>query len=170
MQSRHLDTLTNLITIAAAGSILITVWQLQRNIHSRNETHAPASYQIGEQINPIEGVSFSNSPINVLLFVRSTCHFCSDSMPFYRRLSAELHAQERRRLYVLSDESIEQTERYLAGFLVKPTAVARSSPEVARRVVATPTIFVVDSTGRVIHVAIGQLTAMQEAALRSVIF
>src|SRR5881409_3735104 len=78
------DSAASLMVIAAAAAV----------IHSVSLAHRPASQDAGHNrpltagmvVKSPPGIDFRRQQITALAFIRSDCHFCSESMPFYRKV------------------------------------------------------------------------------------
>ena len=114
----------------------------------------------GETLPALAVAPYAQARRTVVLYVRSSCHFCTASMDFYREL-----AQEGRRIVVVDNESAQILDAYLSD---NHLAVPRASVTRADfpKFVATPTLVVVDAKGTVVNAWIGQLNAEQQQAVR----
>ena len=118
---------------------------------------------IGSSVGNWDAVTSGNSARTAVLVLRSTCIFCTESMPFYRQLS-EFRSPERFALVVLSPEPDEVTRRYLASHSLLVDAARRhTGAEIPTR--ATPTLVLVDRTGRVEKSWLGKLNSDQQEEL-----
>jgi peroxiredoxin len=123
-------------------------------------------FVVGQQLEPIAGVPFDQSPNTVLVFVRSTCQFCTNSMGFYRSL-AERAPASNFRLVVVSVEHPDVTRAYLKKHAVSPTAVAQAAASHPGGR-TTPTLVVIDQRGVIRRFWSGQLDdARQHEVLES---
>src|SRR5437762_1889304 len=109
---RKLDTIAN-VTIIATG-ILVSSLILRNWVESARAQAERQPYRAGESLGRVESLDLSASR-TVLLVVRSNCHFCTQSMPFYKRLS-DLRRQEKAsfRLVALTTEPVATGEHYLS--------------------------------------------------------
>src|SRR5713226_9594614 len=124
----------------------------------------PNEVKAGDQLPGLHAYDWKAHDRTLVLALRNGCHFCEDSMPFYRRLA-----------------KLEQSNQIGGVHLV---AVFPDDPAVVRQVVetqqltievlpgielgqvkvqATPTVMLVDEQGRVSKVWMGQLPAAEEA-------
>lgn len=100
----------------------------------------------------------------VLLFVRSSCQFCTASMPFYARLRQQMAASggaERLRLVIVTTDDRDTASSYLAQHRLTVDQLLASA-RFPDKVWATPTLVVVSSTGVVKGAWTGQLNAARE--------
>lgn len=97
----------------------------------------------------------------VLVAVSSTCRFCTESMEFYRRLTA----QERRfpeaiRIAFMSREPLDTLRDYLVQHKVEASATLEVPASFS--VTGTPALFLLDPDARVIDGWLGRLHPDQE--------
>jgi len=123
----------------------------------------PNEVKAGDQLPGLHAYNWKAHDRTLVLALRSGCHFCEASMPFYRRLA-----------------KLEQSNQIAAHLI----AVFPDDPAVVRQVVetqqltievvpgielgqvkaqATPTLMLVDEQGRVSKVWMGELPAAEEA-------
>ena len=122
----------------------------------------PNEVKVGDQLPGLPAYNWKAHDHTLVLALRNGCHFCEDSMPFYRRLA-----------------KLEQSNQ----IGVHVIAVFPDAPAVVRQVVetqqltievvpglelsqvkvqATPTLMLVDEQGRVSKVWMGELPAAEE--------
>ena len=101
----------------------------------------------GDVLPQVEGFRYSDAPKTLLLFVSTQCRFCTESMPFYKRLSTG-KGRGTFQFVVVGAEPVNTLREYIGDFAVEPDriiTVSRGLFEVS----ATPTAIVADGTGRV---------------------
>lgn len=105
----------------------------------------------------------------VVLFIHPSCRYCTQSMPFYRRLVTEA---EKRQQHVTVRALSTVDEPLLRGYLAEH-ALARMAAARAQAppgVTGTPTLLVLDRDGHALTSFTGALSASQEASvLRSLV-
>ena len=123
----------------------------------------PNEVKAGDQLPGLHAYNWKAHDRTLVLALRNGCHFCEDSMPFYRRL-AKL-------------ERSNGIGAHLIAVFPDDPAVVRQVVETQQltievlpgvelgqvRVQATPTLMLVDQQGRVSKVWMGQLPASEEA-------
>jgi hypothetical protein len=102
-------------------------------------------------------VETANAAPVVVAVIRSTCHFCTDSMPFYRQLAATTSRGRRIHLVAVSDEPPEVTKGYLSAHGVDAAQIV-SAPRDTLLVSGTPTLFGLDRKGVVRVREVGRLS------------
>ncbi len=128
----------------------------QHFIHPPLQAPQSAEALLGKQI-PLNGPTWRNARYSVVIALTSECHFCHESLSFYRQLAAlESKAPGQFQIVAVSPESKEITQKYLADNQV-PTDGIESIPLSTISVSGTPTVFIVDSTGKIRKTFVGKL-------------
>lgn len=158
MKRLTLDTATNLGLLIA--SLMMTV-VLGQGLWSKYVATPPVppTYQQGDTFPTIEAVNFAASDKTVVVFVASTCQYCTQSMPFYAEL-ARSRAGLRTQLVAVGFEPESTITAYLAGHRVETDGIF-STMSRAYKFAATPTLLVLDSNGVVIQQWVGALNGRQ---------
>jgi hypothetical protein len=160
----RLEIGANVAVIVAA---LVVVAVAASRMWPQHSHVPPASYAAGEPLGDVPGVDFRGSERTVLLFVRSTCRFCTESMPFYGKIVVDARAGQYARVIAVSDEEIDVTKSYFARHGVPIQEVVKTDAQ-RLRIAGTPTILVVDRGGSVQGAWVGTLGASaQSDVLRS---
>jgi hypothetical protein len=120
-----------------------------------------AAELVGRKVN-LESVDWHKTPLTVVLYIATTCHFCNDSMPFYRELmAARLRLGDRATVLVSSREAVEVMRNHLMKMSVPVDKVLQSSLD-HLGVNGTPTMLLVDSHGIIRHAFVGKLDTSSE--------
>lgn len=127
------------------------------------------TYQAGDVLPALKDYSYSNAEATLVLAVRSTCGFCTQSMPFYGRLIDDVKRANRKiKIVAVSTDSTVVLQRYFESHGIALESLRTVSAGYLR-IVGTPTILLADSSGVVKTVWIGLLDPAQEAAVLSVV-
>jgi len=121
------------------------------------------TYEPGETVAAITGVSYAAAKRTAVLFIRSTCHYCTESVPFYQDLM-----RGGARLVAISGEPQESLNAYLDehGLAIESATVERASWP---KLTGTPTLLIVDDSGRVVKSWVGLLPAPDQQAVRELL-
>lgn len=115
-------------------------------------------------------MSYATAPATLVLSLRTTCPFCTDSMPFYRRLVEQREALGRSfRVAAVSPEDSSDFARYLGEGQLAVDIVAKIDPKQWLEYLRTPTAFVVDAKGRIRGSWTGALSELREAEVETVL-
>ncbi len=162
---KWLDRIASIAVIVAVAVFLVVV--------ARNEFFAPRPQP---QPNPekdlagktisLPGISFANGHDSLVLIVSTNCHFCRDSLPFYKQLTEKVHGKLD--LIAVLPEPETDAKKFLADSGVQPERVVKATPD-SIGVHGTPTVLLVDDKGRVKNVWIGRLDEAGQKQLLSTV-
>ena len=152
-----LDTVANIaiiIVCAIAAFILI-----RNNFFNKPQPgQRPPSAEVGEKLDALREVVPAGTDHALVVAVAPGCHFCTESMPFYKRLLDERNQKQSktRVIAAVPNEGAKAEEQQkLASAGVNPDAlVAVDFQDI--KVPGTPTIFHVDNQGKVLGVWVGK--------------
>lgn len=126
-------------------------------LHRRTEAARPEPTQIPKLVGSrlaISGVRFSETRNSLVIVMSTSCHFCKDSLPFYRRLSEQTDRPFE--LVTILPQSVTESSDYLdkAGIKAEKVISANLGP---MGIWATPTLLLVDRGGTIKDVWVGRL-------------
>ena len=160
---QRLEIIATVMMILASGAL---AWRALWPADPRNVSPtARVGYQIGDTVPSIDGVDFAQAPAMLILFLRSTCKYCTESMPFYRQLTSS-----RRTVGVVAvgTESEQVLGDYLAANQVTVDTV-RSVEGGIWKVTGTPTVLLVGRDRKVLGVWVGRLDETRQPAVLAAI-
>ena len=105
----------------------------------------PPAYSVGDVFGTVEGFDAAAAPMTLAVFLRSGCRYCTESMPFYRRLAA---TERRARIVVFGAQTVPTLTAYLDEGGFKPDQVLQVKAGVLK-FYATPTLALVGSDGKI---------------------
>lgn len=150
--------------INQAAAVRTTTGSLE-NPRGRPAGAAPTGPAEGTQIS-VPGITWSESDETVLLALSNKCHFCTESAPFYQKLTHELTDRKNVRVVAVFPQDVSEGKKYLDGLNVPITRVAQATLD-SIGVRGTPTLVIVDKTGTVKQSWVGRLTAERESEVLS---
>jgi len=117
---------------------------------------------IGQTLAPLPGYSWSRYPKTLVIAIRRGCPYCDASLPFYRQLGEHERSNMLRAhvLLVMPDDA-STGSRLLSKGDVEVQGIFGQDLE-ALEVPGTPTLLLLDSSGRIEREWIGQLTPSGE--------
>lgn len=154
----RLDRLADVVVILAA--LTVTVLTVVRFTGKPEPTAVMPKYAIGESIGQVPGLVLSEKTNTLLLVVRSTCRYCTASMDFYRRLRAIQESGQQFEVAAVGVEPKETITEYLTSHGLRLDIVAVVGSEF--KPLPTPTLLLVDGSGKVLGTWAGQLGPVQE--------
>jgi hypothetical protein len=108
----------------------------------------------------LKNVNWQATGRNLVFAISTTCHFCTESAPFYRKLVEQCKQQHVHTIAVLP-QSPAEAQAYLSGEGVTVDEI-RQSPLSDLDVSGTPTLVLVDHAGIVKDVWVGKLPSTKE--------
>ncbi|HEY7403659.1 MAG TPA: redoxin family protein [Candidatus Angelobacter sp.] len=108
----------------------------------------------------LKNVDWQTGGKNLVFAVSTTCHYCTESAPFYRKLVEQCKQQHVHTVAVLPQTPAE-AQAYLAGEGVTVDEI-RQAPLSDLDIAGTPTLVLVDHTGIVKNVWVGKLPSAKE--------
>ena len=143
-----------LVILALAANVYYTRSRL-------GATEQRGRLAVGSKLPPLPGVSYASRPLTLVLFQRSTCQFCTQSMPLYASLAQTID-RNRIQFVSASPEDKSVSERYLQQHNVSLDAIVQLDAAVSYPIEGTPTMVLVDKDGTVRHSWVGLLDAQSE--------
>jgi thioredoxin-related protein len=113
--------------------------------------------QAGTELS-IPGIDWAKNKRTLLLALSTTCHFCTESGPFYQRLVKGHGATQ---LIAVMPQAVEEGRQYLKKLGVEINEVKQVSMSTLG-LSGTPTLVLVDNNGKVANVWVGALSPNME--------
>jgi thioredoxin-related protein len=154
---RKLETAANIAIIVVA--ILLSAVIIQRYLlpsSSRPERVQPV---IGKQMN-LSDVNWASQPKTLVLALSTTCHFCNESAPFYKRLIENVKGRNVKLIAVFPTDA-EKGRAHLKELGLADIEV-KQSPLANMQVSGTPTLILTDEKGEVTNYWLGKLQPDKE--------
>jgi hypothetical protein len=114
----------------------------------------------------LPGVDWGTNDRTLVLAISTKCHFCTDSAPFFKRISTERPTGTK--LLAVLPQSVEEARKYLDQEGVRVDDV-KQAPLDSIKVYGPPTLALVDKAGTVTDVWTGKLSADGEAEVLHVL-
>jgi hypothetical protein len=159
MQKRVYRTADVLVTVCIVVVALATVVTFFRNSRQISESKRP-TVQPGEEIS-LPLVEWAKYSKTVVLAVRSNCHFCTESLPFYEQLLEKLSNNGLTHVVAVAPDSPAVTASYLSDHGVRVASVKQYSFS-KLKIDGTPTLLIVNPQGKVDKVWVGKLNPSGE--------
>lgn len=157
------EVLVNVSIIVVAilvGAVLVRNYLLS---DKSRELAAASDIPRGTSLS-VPNIDWSKANQTVLLVLSERCHYCTDSAPFYRRLVER--AGEGSRVIAALPEDLSTSKAYLNRLGVSVDDVLQVNPS-SLGTRATPTLLLVDNSGLVKEVWVGQLSPEKEREVLS---
>ena len=112
----------------------------------------------------LPAIDWTKSDRTLLLALSTTCHFCSESAPFYQKLRQE--KQDNVRLVALFPQAVQESRAYLDKLGVQVDDITQA-PLSAVGASGTPTLLLLDNQGAVTESWVGKLSDKAAEEVRS---
>ena len=153
--TQHIDLITNILTIIVA--VLLISFFVQRYFFPNQPL--PRLPIIGNTI-VIDNLETSQNSKNVLFVMMKGCHFCEESMEFYKKTIQQNQNKSVKFVAVFPPNS-KEIENYLHSYGISGVEIKYS--ELSKiDVDGTPTIIVADQNGRIVKTWSGKLSSTGE--------
>jgi hypothetical protein len=165
---KHIEKIANLAIIFAVVVFLVVVVRgglLRQSIPAHPPAPTSATVQIGSTIS-LPGIQFPAGQDSLLLNISSACHFCKDSLPFYKQLTAQLKG--RVNIIAVLPEAQPEAESFITNAGLKGVRVVSAKLSTIG-VHATPTLLLVDPKGKVKAAWVGELDSDHQRQLISAV-
>jgi hypothetical protein len=137
----NLDVVANLAILITCAVVGGTV--LQRYYGPGRHVTSPRTIKAGDRAESLPGFSYTDASATLVLHVKSTCAYCTESMDFYRRVRDAMAGHRTLKFVVVGVEPKGTLQHYLDQHELRPDTVI-SAPD---RRHPTPTLMLVDTQG-----------------------
>jgi hypothetical protein len=159
-RASRLELTANISVIVSA--IMLSVFLVHNWNSQQRALEAQRPYKPGDHISTIKGLTNDHSSATLLLVLRSTCRFCNESVPFYRRLLDQVsHAQVKSVALMFDRQDIGVAYIAKVGLQVHQVLPV-TNDSFASRVSGTPTLILLDKSGVVVNSWVGKISADAE--------
>jgi len=161
--SSKIETAANVATIGAAivlSVVLIKTYLLPAAVIRRpvatTVTEATVGTNLGDRL---PGIDWNGNRRTLVLAISTSCHFCTESAPFFRLLQQASNRQSK--IVAVLPESVSESTAYLEKVGVQTDQVQQAAPgKIGIR--GTPTMLLVDGRGTVTKIWVGKLDSEQQ--------
>jgi peroxiredoxin len=155
---QKVELITNIAIILVA--ILFGYFLIQKFLFpGQNQPAPPKEIAKGTKISLPE-VNWQSNQKTLLLVMQKGCHFCTESMPFYKTLISKASEKGVKVIAVLPN-SFEESNQYLKENGIQLQEV-RQTPLKSVNVSGTPTLMLLNDQGEVSNSWVGKLFPEQE--------
>ncbi len=166
---RTLDIVVNVCLVCASIAVVAMAVSYFRGqkLQTQAPPVQPLTPQLGQTLPVSLPVTNSGKTNTLLIAVREGCHFCEESMGFYKELADNAARANAQILFVLS-EPVSRSSGYLAGYNIQHPQVLQA--DLTRLDVGgTPTLILLNQQNRITRFWVGALHGARQAEVRSAI-
>lgn len=159
--SKRIEILAN-VAIVVAGCALAGVLIKNHLLYNQRKpaTSQPANITTinGKRLSSLD-IDWRQNPQTIVLAISTTCHFCTESAPFYKSL---VQSKGSTKLVAVLPQSVVEGQQYLGKLGVSVDEIRQASLS-SIGVSGTPTIMLVDKSGSVVNSWVGLLRDAQQS-------
>jgi hypothetical protein len=163
-----IETIANIATIGVAAllsAVLVKVYFLPAPSPRtpRIATAAAVGLDLKDRL---PGIDWDKNGRTLVLAISTTCHFCKESEPFYRRLQQEVG--KRVKMVAVLPQPVTEAEQYLNGAGLHVDGIRQASLyNIGVR--GTPTMLLVNSSGVITMMWTGEIQSGEQDQVVSVL-
>lgn len=168
---KKLETVVNVVVIIAAVLLIYAVVTKVLLRPAEDELFAGDITRVraGDSLPALPDFSWNDSDYTLLVALSPQCRYCTESMPFYRRLFSEVRAGNihlRVAALFASSTPVQIADTYLKDSALEVDRVVFASLD-PLGIGGTPTLVLADRDGKVMNVWSGKTKSEEEKELRS---
>jgi thioredoxin-related protein len=165
MSRSKLDTLANVaIILVAIVALVVLIPRAIEIIHPHPNPMEARAPQPGEQLPALKAIMPAGADRALVIAVQPLCHFCNESLPFYKQLMEQRNQKGSAVKVIAAVPNAGAREDELKRFQAagaQPDGVVQADFN-SIKVPGTPTVMLVDRTGKVLAVWVGKLEESKE--------
>lgn len=147
--------------VLSIGIPLLIVAGLYVKLHQKQEAaFSGRSPQIGEAVH-LAGIDWADNRLTLIAVMQVGCHWCEESAPFYRALTAQESAGHKFHVVAVLPQSRNQSQEFLHTLGIGIQDI-RQKELYELDVSGTPTLLLVDYRGRIKAFWVGKLEPASE--------
>jgi hypothetical protein len=150
---------------AILGVTVFLVLVFRGELAKRHPAGASAEGLIGRTVS-LPGVIFPQQRNSLVLALSTSCHFCKESLPFYKDLTER--SAGRLNVVAVLPQPAHEAQTYIQAATIKATQVVSADLD-SIGVSATPTVLLLDSSGKVRGAWVGLLDDKAQKKLLAVV-
>ena len=160
-----LDTAANIaiIVVCAMAAVALSL-TIRDRLFPPRPPGAPPQVEKGEQFDQLKNVVPAGSDRALVVAVSPQCHYCNDSLPFYKQLVDQRNQKGSGVKFVAAvpneEAKAEESQKFTGAGVQVDNMVHLDFASI--KVPGTPTLLLVDKQGKVLDVWVGKLDAGRE--------
>jgi thioredoxin-related protein len=153
----RLDTAANIAIILVCAIAAVVL--VRREFFPAAPPPPPGAVEKGERFDQLKAVLPAGAQKTLVVAVSPTCHFCNESLPFYKRLVDERNQKSSPVKFLAAvrseGEKSEEAKKFADAGVRLDGVVPIDFSSI--KVPGTPTLLLVDNNGKVLNVWVGKL-------------
>lgn len=151
-----LEIATNLAVVCVSAAVLIVF--LWTYVQTNRKPQLSPGLTKGETLTHLQHYEFSNATKTLVIAMNTECSFCAESIPFYNQVSEACRSGNvRTNIAAVFPNTANEVQEYVKRHSLRMDVVPAIDLN-GLKVSATPTLILVDSTGKVLDFWVGKLS------------
>lgn len=151
---KHLEVATNIAVLLVAVVVLITfAWKF---LAGSPKPKLQSGLQKGVAFKQLSGIPYGDSPQTLFIAMSTKCHYCDESVPFYKHLVEIQRGNSTTRLIALFPNTQSEVNQYVKDRQLDLNTIAAVDFN-ALNVSGTPTMILIDRNGKILDFWVGKL-------------
>ncbi len=164
-----LDTAANIAIILVCAIAAVVL--VRNQFFPARPAGGPPQVEKGEQFAALKGAVPAGASRALVVAVSPTCHYCNDSLPFYKHLVDERNSKGSAVKFIAAvpseDSKAPETAKFTSAGVTPDNVVHLDFSTI--KVPGTPTLLLVDNNGKVLNVWVGKLDEGSEKEVLKVL-
>ena len=167
---RTLEVITNLAVLLVCITVLVGLFRTGVIAHLSGSRRQPSSSALLKQgqIFQAASVLHISGPPAIVPALNANCHFCAESLPFYKRLGDIKRDVTAPTVIMVFPNSQPEVHAFLKELDSAPLSIFAEQNFADLGISGTPTVIFVDATGVIRRVWIGKLSEDEEREIMNV--
>lgn len=154
----YLEVITTVAVLLAAVAVVKTYLFSPTQ---KSAAQLQSGLQKGATLEPLPGVDYGDSPQTLLIAMNTHCGFCKESIPFYNQLAELQRNNKSTRAIAIFPNSEDEVRQYVKQQQLGLNAIATVDFN-KLSLAGTPTMILVDKSGKVLDFWVGKLSTDAE--------
>ncbi len=156
---KKIEVFTNIAIILVA--VIIGIVLVKKFLLTDSTQNLPKeSIAAGKKIN-FEQIDWASNNHTLLLILSKDCHFCTESVPFYQKITQEISRNQSVKISAIFPQDTQTAKEYLNQHQLPIQQIYQANPP-SLGVGGTPTLLLVNKDGQVEETWFGKLSADEE--------
>lgn len=167
---RRLEVITNLAVLLVCLMALVALLRVGATARLSSSRRQPSQLSVLEQgqvFHAASALHITGRPA-LIVALNTNCHFCAESLPFYRQLKEEPRDATAPPVIMIFPNSRSEVKAFLRGLDSDPLSVFAEQDFAGFGISGTPTVVLLNANGVIRRVWTGKLSADEEQEIMNI--
>lgn len=158
--AKYLEVTTNTVVLLVAVALFAAL--ISARFSSPTKTTFERGLHKGQAMPKLPGIDYGVAPRTLVLLLSTKCHYCQESLPFYKRVIEEQRRNAQNvSLFAVFSNGEADVKEYKDRNQLDLKSVANVNAS-SISISGTPTLILVDAEGKVSDLWVGKLSPLDE--------